>query len=105
MMSKSAAALAALLALAGLPARGAEPPPLKYGAWGFDLAGRDLATRPGDDFFRYANGAWLDGTPIPADKPGISLRLLETDMTEARQHAILEEAAQKLTDHAPTAIE
>jgi putative endopeptidase len=92
-MSKSAVALAAILALAALPARGAEPAPLKYGAWGFDLTGRDLATRPGDDFFRYANGAWLDRTPIPADKPGVSLRLLESDMTEARQHAILEAAA------------
>src|SRR3954470_5021637 len=103
-MLKSAAALAAILALAAMPARSAEPAPLKYGAWGFDLAGRDLSTKPGDDFFRYANGAWLDRTPIPADKPGISLRLLETDMTEARQHAILEDAA-NTAGHAPATVE
>jgi putative endopeptidase len=77
---------------------------LKYGTWGFDLAGRDLATKPGDDFFRYANGAWLDRTAIPADKPGISLRLLMTDLAEARLHAILEEAA-KTAGHEPTTLE
>src|SRR5215468_11278798 len=92
-MTKTAAAVAALLAFCAVPAHAADPAPLKYGAWGFDLAGRDVATKPGDDFFRHANGAWLDRTPIPGDKPGISLRLLESDMTEARQHAILEDAA------------
>jgi putative endopeptidase len=49
--------LAALCCSARL-ARAEESPPtrLKYGAWGFDLAGMDTATKPGDDFFRYANG-------------------------------------------------
>jgi putative endopeptidase len=45
---------------------GAPSTTLKYGTWGFDLAGRDPATKPGDDFFRYANGAWLDHTAIRA---------------------------------------
>src|SRR5882757_657931 len=100
-MSKSAAALAAILALAAIPANGAEPAPLKYGDWGFDLAGRDTAAKPGDDFFRYANGAWLDRTPIPGDKPGISLRLLETDMAEARLHTIMDDAAGSGAGHEP----
>src|SRR4029077_12266303 len=38
------------------------PAKLKYGTWGFDLSGMDTKTKPGDDFFRYANGAWLDKT-------------------------------------------
>jgi hypothetical protein len=42
---------------------------LKYGTWGFDLAGMDSATKPGDDFFRFANGIWIDKTQIPPDKP------------------------------------
>jgi hypothetical protein len=33
-------------------AEDAPPARLKYGAWGFDLAGMDTATKPGDDFFR-----------------------------------------------------
>jgi putative endopeptidase len=65
----------------------------QYGAWGFDLAGADKATRPGDDFFRYANGAWLDKTEIPADKPGYSLRLAISDLVEQRLHDLIDSAA------------
>lgn len=28
----------------------------------------DLTVKPGDDFFKYVNGTWLDNTEIPADK-------------------------------------
>ena len=44
---------------------GATAQPL-FGTWGFDAAGSDPATKPGDDFFRYANGHWLVTTEIPA---------------------------------------
>ncbi len=43
-----------------LPAA-AEPPAL-------DKKNMDLAVRPGDDFFRFANGAWIRGLAMPADK-------------------------------------
>src|SRR6476646_11186239 len=76
----------------------------QYGAWGFDSEGADLKTKPGDDFFRYANGAWLDRVQIPADKPGYSLRLAMTDVTEQRLHDLMEEAAKK-TDPKPATIE
>lgn len=39
----------------------------ELGNWGFDLDGMDTSVDPGDDFFRYANGAWLDSTEIPGD--------------------------------------
>jgi putative endopeptidase len=39
-----------------------------YGAWGVDLTARDLAVKPGDDFNKYANGAWEKKTTIPADQ-------------------------------------
>jgi putative endopeptidase len=39
-----------------------------YGAWGVDLTGRDAAVKPGDDFNKYANGAWEKRTTIPADQ-------------------------------------
>ena len=86
-----------ILALSALvAARGAEPSaaakPL-YGQHGFDLAGADLATKPGDDFFRYASGTWLDHTEIPADKAAYSLRLAMTDLTEQRLHELMEQAA------------
>ncbi|MEA2750034.1 MAG: putative endopeptidase, partial [Myxococcales bacterium] len=31
---------------------------------GIDLAGIDRTVTPGDDFFAYANGAWLKSTEI-----------------------------------------
>jgi len=65
----------------------------QYGAWGYDLAGADKNTKPGDDFFRYANGAWLDKAQIPADKPAVSFRLAMTDRTEGRLHDMMEAAA------------
>jgi putative endopeptidase len=40
----------------------------RMGPWGFDMAGRDLATQPGDDFFKWASGGWVAKTEIPADR-------------------------------------
>ena len=75
----------------------AQTPPAKpqYGAWGFDLPGADTKTKPGDDFFRYANGTWIDKTQIPPDKPAYSLRLAMTDLTEQRLHEMMEALAGK----------
>jgi putative endopeptidase len=39
-----------------------------YGAWGFDFSGEDTTVQPGADFFRYANGRWVDREQIPADR-------------------------------------
>ncbi len=33
-----------------------------------DLKNFDLAVKPQDDFFRYANGTWVKNNPIPADQ-------------------------------------
>ena len=65
----------------------------QYGAWGFDLAGADFAAKPGDNFFRHANGTWLDKTEIAGDKTGATLRIEMSDRTEARLHDMLEAAA------------
>jgi len=75
---------------------------LKYGAWGFDLSGMDTNTKPGDDFFRYANGTWIDNTQIPSDKPAYSLRLIMTDLTDQRLKDLLETAGMKPTDNPST---
>ena len=82
-----------LLALCSAPlAYAADPPPakLKYGTWGFDLSGEDTSMKPGDDFFRHANGAWLDKTQIPPDKAVYSLRIIMTDFTEQRLRELME---------------
>ena len=58
----------------------------QIGAWGVDLSTRDLTVRPGDDFFRYANGHWLDTSSIPADRPrwGIFDELQERSLQQMR---------------------
>ena len=35
---------------------------------GIDLTAMDTGVKPGDDFFSYVNGAWIEATEIPADK-------------------------------------
>ncbi len=85
-----AACLSAVVVAADEVAAPGKP---QYGAWGFDSAGADFATHPGDNFFRYANGTWLDKTEIPGDKTGASLRIEMSDRIEARLHDMLETAA------------
>jgi putative endopeptidase len=101
-MKTRSALLILVLSLAGTFAESTEKP--QYGAWGFDTEGADLKAKPGDDFFRYANGAWVDRVQIPADKSAYSLRLAMTDLTEQRLHDLMEENAKK-TEAKPSTIE
>jgi hypothetical protein len=55
-----------------------------YGPWGFDLTGAEFETRPGDDFFRYANGAWFDRAGIAPDSDTNSVDTQLSDIAEAR---------------------
>ena len=75
-----------------------------YGSWGFDATGEDTSVKPGDNFFRYANGHWLDTHQIPPDKPAVTLRLEMTDRTEARLHEMMEQAVAKAS-HRPGDLE
>jgi putative endopeptidase len=86
---------AALAAIAAGRAAAAEPAKPQFGVWGLDLTAMDRAVAPGQDFNRYASGAWLDRTTIPADKSIWSLRMQMTDRVEARLHGILEAASAK----------
>src|SRR3954471_16316125 len=60
---------------------------------GLDLAGVNKAVKPGDDFFRYANGTWLDKTEIPADKASFGTGAITVDVTTERLKSLFEEAA------------
>lgn len=46
----------------------AAPTGEKFGRWGVDLTAGDVTVHPGDNFYQYANGAWLRANPIPADR-------------------------------------
>ncbi len=53
----------------------------------------DPATKPGDDFFKYANGGWLGRTNIPGDHSGWGITY-EMEETNAKVlHAILDDCA------------
>ena len=53
----------------------------------------NLAVKPGENFFEYANGTWMKNTPIPADKSRYGgFDILGESANEA-VHNLLEEAA------------
>jgi predicted metalloendopeptidase len=66
---KIAALIVAGVVTAATPALAGNAPEYapRIGEWGLDLAGRDASVRPQDDFFRYANGVWLETFEMPAD--------------------------------------
>ena len=82
--------LALLSAAVATTAWAADAPHPRYGDWGFDASGLDAHVRPGDDFWRYANGAWDAHTPIPADKTRFGVDYILSDDAEAKVRTILE---------------
>ncbi len=75
-----------------------------YPPAGLDTTAADTTTRPGDDFFQYSNGAWLERTTIPSDKPFYTEAQRIRDVTEARLHDIIDAAAAGAT-HQPATLE
>jgi predicted metalloendopeptidase len=55
-------------------------------------AGVDTSIEPGDDFFAYANGAWLKAAVIPAGRNRWTVRDEINDLTKKQVAAILEDA-------------
>lgn len=65
----------------------------QQGKWGFDLAAIDRSADPAEDFFRYANGKWLDETEIPSDQAGWGVFNILNKENRQRLRIILEELA------------
>ncbi|HEX6802497.1 MAG TPA: M13 family metallopeptidase [Terriglobales bacterium] len=59
---------------------------------GIDIAAMDRSVKPGDDFFHYCNGAWLQRTEIPPDRPSVSVFSALQDLSLKRTSALIEEA-------------
>ncbi|MBO9558168.1 MAG: M13 family metallopeptidase [Caulobacter sp.] len=91
-----ACTLQSLFVAADTPAAPTAPVSLespRYGAWGFDLSGMNTSVKPGDDFYKYANGAWDERTTIPSDRTRYGNFDKLAELSEARTRAIIEGAA------------
>lgn len=81
----------ALLAACATPRPGATSPPA--GGSGLELAGMDRSVAPGDDFYGFANGAWMASAVIPPQRAYVGPILAVKDVVAARTRAIDEEAS------------
>jgi putative endopeptidase len=64
-----------------------------YGTFGVDTAGMDKSVAPGDSFYRFVNGTWLDKTEIPADRSSYGMFTRLAEEASRRTRALIEEAA------------
>ncbi len=85
-----------LLTVLGCPALSAG----QTGQPALDKKNMDPAVRPGDDFFHYANGAWIRNLTMPADKSEYDT----FDQVNEHNRARLRELFEKLAAAAATAV-
>ena len=69
----------------------ASAPKAVLGDWGVDLSGMDKSVKPGDDFFRYVNGAWFATAEIPPDRTTTGSFVQLDIQSETRVRGILSE--------------
>ena len=60
---------------------------------GIALANMDTSIKPGEDFFSYVNGGWVEATEIPADRPSYGTFSVLRDESQDSVRAIIEESA------------
>lgn len=60
---------------------------------GIDIAGMDRSVAAGNNFYAYANGAWLAGTEIPPDRGSTGTDDIIRDRTEIQIASIVQKAA------------
>ena len=77
------------------PPTAAAPPTTTSATSGIDLAGIDRAVTPGDDFFGFANGAWMKSTEIPADRASWGTGGIVQERTAKRTADLIAEAAKQ----------
>src|SRR5271169_6793524 len=85
------AAAFALVALAPLTAYSQNAPAPE--THGIVVANMGRSVKPGDDFYRYANGNWIKRTEIPPDRSDIGVFDSLIDLSQKRIAGLIEEAA------------
>jgi predicted metalloendopeptidase len=69
------------------------PDSQQFGSFGIDFSAQDLSVKPGDDFYRYANGHWLATGQIPTDRSRWGMFDELRASSEAAVRAVIEAAA------------
>jgi endothelin-converting enzyme/putative endopeptidase len=87
-LSKFVTACIATYALA-VPAQNSPAPETH----GIRVANMDLSVKPGDDFYRYANGGWIKRTEIPSDRAEVDVFSMLEDLSNKRTADLIEEIA------------
>ncbi|NQW04991.1 MAG: M13 family metallopeptidase [Acidobacteria bacterium] len=67
----------------------------RYGAFGVDLTAQKADTKPGDDFWTFANGAWNDRTEIAADRTSAGVGVILADQAEQQVRDLMTDLAAK----------
>ena len=67
----------------------------ELGAFGIETSDMDTSVDPGDDFYRYVGGQWLDTFEIPAEFSNYGSFTKLFERSEERVRTIIEEAAEK----------
>ncbi|MFN8176840.1 MAG: M13 family metallopeptidase [bacterium] len=60
---------------------------------GLELIGMDRSVAPGDDFFAYANGGWVQDTDIPPDRDGYGVGAALDELVQSRTLDLIQAAA------------
>ncbi len=71
-----------------------DPGGAELGEWGIDLSAMKQGVDPGEDFFRYANGQWLEDFEIPEDESRWGAFDKLRERSRERVQAIVEEMAE-----------
>ena len=66
----------------------------ELGDFGIDMSHQDPETKAGDDFFRYANGGWLDTFELPASRSSYGSFTVLSDRSDQRVRGIIEDLSQ-----------
>jgi len=89
----SAVLAAAVLSAASLAVAGLAQDVSGPQTHGIVVANMDRSVKPGDDFFRYANGDWIKRAEIPPDRPSLNVFARLTDLSNKRTADLIEELA------------
>ncbi len=105
-LARSALATCALIALAACGEQAATtattpaadvaaPAGPELGTFGVALEDGNPSIKPGDDFFRYVNGTWIDTFQMPDEYSSYGSFTVLSERSEERVRGIIEEAAAK----------